>query len=113
MSGDTQLREILVARDDLEISTEAIQGAEESDSLLTRGPERAAVSFSAGQDRLQQSCLKKGILKKGGALRRASASSEVPSSAGMLRSIKGRKTSMSCCLVMSNRGLSAECLIFI
>ena len=84
MSGDTQLREILIARDDLETSTEAIQGAEESDSLLARGPERAAVSFSAGQDRLQLSCLKKGILKKGDVLRRASASTEVPSSAGML-----------------------------
>ncbi len=113
MSGDTQLREILIAVDDLETSTGSIQGAGESELLLARGPERAAVSFTAGQDRLQLSVLKKGILKKGDALRRASANSKVPSSRGPLhvRQRQGKFNVIICWRVKSNRRLSAGCFV--
>ena len=82
MSADTQLLEILIARDDVDLKGQPTNDSEESDALLAEVPERAAASFSIGQTRVLQGLSKKGILKKGEALRRASAGPEPTSSPG-------------------------------
>jgi len=82
MSSDTQLLEILIARDDNERTARPSEDSDELDALLVRVPERTAASFSTGQNRAIQSALKKGILKKGEALRRGSAGTEPAPSSG-------------------------------
>lgn len=79
---DAQLLEILIAKDKPDRSSEASEKTEESDSLLARVPERTAASFTIGHDILQQGSSKKGILKKGDALRRASANAEMVTTTG-------------------------------
>ena len=80
---DAQLLEILIARDDTERTREAREGAGESDSLLATMPDRSAASLSKGQGSLTQGSSKKGILKKGEALRRASAAADLPVASGV------------------------------
>ncbi len=82
MSADTQLLEILIAKDDGDSRGQPTDESEESDALLVEVPERAAASFSIGQTRALHGSSKKGILKKGEALRRASAGPELTSSPG-------------------------------
>ena len=82
MSADTQLLEILIARDVIDFKGRRTDDSEESDPLLVEVPERAAASFSIGQGRVLQGLSKKGILKKGEALRRASAGPELTSPQG-------------------------------
>ena len=82
-SEDAQLLEILIAGDDTERTREAREGAGESDSLLATMPDRSAASLSKGQGSLTQGSSKKGILKKGEALRRASAAAETRPASGV------------------------------
>lgn len=82
MSADAQLLEILIAKDEIEGEVQPMERSAESESLLVEAPERAAASFSTGQYAVWQGSSKKGILKKGEALRRASAGAELRSSPG-------------------------------
>ena len=82
-SEDAQLLEILIDGHDTDRTRQTREVAAESESLLAALPDRSAASFTAGQGSLTQSSSKKGILKKGEALRRASAAADLPVASGI------------------------------
>ena len=81
---DAQLLEILIDGDNTDRERQTRDGAGESESLLASLPDRSAASFTTGQGSLTQpGSSKKGILKKGEALRRASAAADLPVASGV------------------------------
>ena len=82
-SEDAQLLEILIDGHDTDRTRQTREGAAESELLLASLPDRSAASFTTSQGSLTQGSSKKGILKKGEALRRASAAAEIPPASGV------------------------------